>query len=78
MSGFVSTREYVAGGDPRLIHWPTTARTGVLMVRQTVEIQWPEFTVVLDTSDAVNTADDFEGAVDVAATLAAQAVRAWS
>jgi uncharacterized protein (DUF58 family) len=75
MSGFVSMREYVAGDDPRLIHWPTTARTGVLMVRQTVEIRRPEFTVVLDTSDAVGTADDFEEAVDVAATLAAHAVR---
>lgn len=75
MSGFVSMREYVAGDDPRLIHWPTTARTGVLMVRQTVEIRRPEFTVVLDTSDQVGTADDFEEAVDVAATLAAHAVR---
>ena len=74
MSGFVSMREYVAGDDPRMIHWPTTARTGTLMVREHVEVRRPEFTVVLDTSDAVGSPDDFEEAVDVAATLAVHAI----
>jgi uncharacterized protein (DUF58 family) len=75
MSGFVSLREYVEGDDPRMIHWPTTARTGTLMVREHVEVRRPEFTVVLDTSRAVGTPDDFEEAVDVAATLAVHALR---
>lgn len=75
LSGFVSMREYVAGDDPRLIHWPTTARTGTLMVREHVEVRRPEFTVVLDTSPSVGTPDDFEEAVDVAATLAVHAIR---
>lgn len=75
MSGFVSMREYVAGDDPRMIHWPTTARTGTLMVREHVEVRRPEFTVVLDTSPTVGTPDDFEEAVDVAATLAVHAIR---
>lgn len=75
MSGFVSMREYVAGDDPRLIHWPTTARTGTLMVREHVEVRRPEFTVVLDTADSVGTPEDFEEAVDVAATLAVHAIR---
>lgn len=75
MSGFVSMREYVEGDDPRLIHWPTTARTGTLMVRETVEVRRPEFTVVVDTADSVATADDFEEMVDVAATLASHAIR---
>lgn len=75
MSGIVSMREYVAGDDPRLIHWPTTARTGTLMVRENVEVRRPEFTVVLDTDGDVGSADDFEEAVDVAATLAAHAIR---
>lgn len=75
MSGFVSMREYVAGDDPRMIHWPTTARTGTLMVREHVEVRRPEFTVVLDTSPTVGTPEDFEEAVDVAATLAIHAIR---
>jgi len=75
MSGFVSMREYVAGDDPRMIHWPTTARTGTLMVREHVEVRRPEFTIVLDTAQHVGTADDFEEAVDVAATLAVHALR---
>lgn len=75
LSGFVSMREYVPGDDPRLIHWPTTARTGTLMVREHVEVRRPEFTVVLDTSPAVGTPDDFEEAVDVTATLAVHAIR---
>ncbi len=75
MSGFVSMREYVSGDDPRLIHWPTTARLGTLMVREHVEVRRPEFTVVLDTARRAIDADDFEEAVDVAATLAAHAIR---
>lgn len=75
MSGFVSMREYVAGDDPRMIHWPTTARTGTLMVREHVEVRRPEFTVVLDTAPSVGSPEDFEEAVDVAATLAVHAIR---
>jgi uncharacterized protein (DUF58 family) len=75
MSGFVSMREYVAGDDPRMIHWPTTARTGTLMVREHVEVRRPEFTVVLDTAPTAGTPDDFEEAVDVAATLSVHAIR---
>ncbi len=75
MSGFVSMREYVAGDDPRLIHWPTTARTGSLMIRENVEVRRPEFTVVVDAGPTVGTDDDFEEMVDVAATLAVHALR---
>jgi uncharacterized protein (DUF58 family) len=75
MSGFVSMREYVAGDDPRLIHWPTTARTGTLMVRQHVEVRRPEFTIVIDTGASVGSEADFEEIVDVAATLAVHALR---
>ncbi len=75
LSGFVSLREYVPGDDPRLIHWMTTARTGTLMVKEHVELRRPEFTVVLDTAHHVATPDDFEEAVDVAASIAVHAVR---
>ena len=39
LSGFVSLREYVVGDDPRLVHWPTSARMGTLMIREHVELR---------------------------------------
>ena len=75
LSGFVSLREYVQGDDPRLIHWPTTARMGTLMLREHVELRRPEFTVVLDTATTVASPDDFEEMVDVAASVAVHAIR---
>lgn len=75
MSGFVSLREYVQGDDPRLIHWPTTARMGTLMLREHVELRRPEFTVVLDASSSVGDPSDFEEMVDVAASVAVHAMR---
>jgi uncharacterized protein (DUF58 family) len=74
LSGFVSLREYVDGDDPRLIHWPTSARMGTLMLREHVELRRPEFTVVLDAVDSVGTAVDFEEMVDVAASVAVHAL----
>ena len=75
LSGFVSMRDYVAGDDPRLIHWPTTARMGTLMIRENVEVRRPEFTVVVDTGAGVASSSDFEEMVDVAASVAVQAQR---
>jgi uncharacterized protein (DUF58 family) len=75
LSGFVALREYVDGDDPRLIHWPTTARTGSLMVREHVELRRPQFTVVLDAATHVGTADDFEEMVDAAASMAVHSLR---
>lgn len=75
LSGFVSLREYVDGDDPRLIHWPTSARLGTLMLREHVELRRPEFTVVLDAADDAAPADDFEEMVDVAASIAVHALR---
>lgn len=75
LSGFVSLREYVDGDDPRLIHWPTSARMGTLMLREHVELRRPEFTVVLDCAEIVGTADDFEEMVDVTASIAVHALR---
>jgi uncharacterized protein (DUF58 family) len=87
LSGFVSLREYVDGDDPRLIHWPTTARMGTLMLREHIELRRPEFTLVLDTADTAPVAgvtpgaaalqfeDDFEEMVDVTASIAVHALR---
>ena len=76
LSGFVSLREYVVGDDPRLVHWPTSARMGTLMIREHVELRRPEFTVVLDAADSVADADDFEEMVDIVASVAVHALRA--
>ena len=86
LSGFVSLREYVDGDDPRLIHWPTSARMGTLMLREHVELRRPEFTVVLDTADSSGDPGhpgnpdqfeaDFEEMVDVTASIAVHALRA--
>lgn len=75
LSGFVSLREYADGDDPRLIHWPTSARMGTLMLREHVELRRPEFTVIADAAGSVATEDDFEEIVDVAASIAVHALR---
>ncbi len=74
-SGFQSLREYQYGDDTRLIHWPTSARTATLMIREFVDLRRHEFTVVIDTSADVASADDFEEIVDAGASVAAFAIR---
>lgn len=43
-----SVREYVAGDPFRLVHWPATARTGELMVRETEAPDAPHLVLVVD------------------------------
>jgi uncharacterized protein (DUF58 family) len=69
-TSFASLREYVPGDDPRRIHWRTTARTGVLTVRESVDTMEPTVTVVLDTRSSVLDADSFEHCVEIAASVA--------
>ncbi|WP_232303724.1 DUF58 domain-containing protein [Pseudofrankia sp. DC12] len=71
---FHGLREYVSGEDLRFVHWPSSARTGVLMVREHVEPSEPASTVVLDTRPVAYPpgevgAETFEEAVDVAASV---------
>lgn len=68
-SGVISLRSYVPGDDTRQIHWPTSARTGDLMVREFVDYRRPRAVILLDARDAEREA--FEDAVDVAASLLA-------
>lgn len=66
---FSSLREYVPGDDPRQIHWRSTARTGVLTVREHVDTTEPTTTVLLDTRPSALDADAFEEAVEFAASV---------
>ena len=70
---FHALREYVIGDDLRHVHWRTTARTGTLMVRQLVDSSLPVTVVVVDCHPAsyAAPAEDFDIAVDAAATVAA-------
>ena len=47
---FYQLREYVPGDDVRLIHWPTTARTGVPMVREGPQTLSDDVALLLDLS----------------------------
>ncbi len=73
---FHAIREYLPGDSRRHVNWKSTARTGRLMVRQYEETRRSRIAVVLDLdSAAYASADDFEMAVSVAASLGSQAVR---
>jgi uncharacterized protein (DUF58 family) len=62
-------REYQPGDEVRDIHWKATARTGQLMVKQSIDPDQPRLTVLLDTRRNTLPAPAFEEAVDVAASL---------
>lgn len=76
---FHSLREYTLGDDLRRVHWRSTARTGVMMVRRMIDVSLPATTVVLDTSPGSYTGkaswstrfETFELAVEVAASVSA-------
>lgn len=73
---FHALREYVLGDDLRRVHWRSSARTGTLMVRQMVDVSLPHTTLVLDTRPAAyRTGEDFELAVDCAASVGYAAAR---
>jgi uncharacterized protein (DUF58 family) len=74
---FHALREYVIGDELRHVHWKSSARTGTLMVRRLVDASLPTTTIMLDTRPGLWPApDDFETAVDAAASVAAGAAGA--
>ncbi len=73
---FHALRGYVPGDDRRYIHWKTTARTGVLMVRQFEETKRSHLVVALSTRSADYAGEaEFETAVSCAASLGLQAFK---
>lgn len=73
---FHALRPYEPGDDRRYVHWRTSARTGQLMVRQFNETRRSQLTMVLseDTASYAD-ADEFELAVSITASVAAQVIR---
>jgi uncharacterized protein (DUF58 family) len=70
---FHALRDYVAGDDRRYIHWRTTARRGVLMVKQFEDTRRTQTALALST-DPRDYADDdeFELAVSTIASIGVQ------
>lgn len=66
---FYTLREYVDGDDLRRIHWPATAKRGRYMIRQEESPWHARATVVLDDRPGTYTDDDWERAIEAAASL---------
>ena len=72
---FHAVREYAHGDARRNIHWKSTAKTGVLMVRQYEESQTARTAILFDAVRAgYASSAEFELGVSVAASLSLQAV----
>jgi uncharacterized protein (DUF58 family) len=68
---FYALRPYVVGDDLRRVHWPSSARTDDLLVRQN-EMPWQHrTTVLLDVRSSAHHGDSLELAVSVAASIVA-------
>lgn len=66
---FHRLRDYVVGDDLRLVHWRSSARTGKLVVKHNVDTSQPYSVVLLDLRPGRYTAESFESAVDIAASV---------
>jgi uncharacterized protein (DUF58 family) len=73
---FYTLREYQRGDDLRRVHWPSSAKTDELMIRQ-LETPWQSRALVLlDVRDAsYESREAFEKAVSGAATIVTHLVR---
>jgi len=73
--GGLAVRPYRAGDDVRHVHWMATARAGEMMVRQYVDNRQPYASVIVDSNEGSwASADDFDSALDIAASVAASAL----
>lgn len=74
----ISVRDYRDGDDLRRVHWPTTARTGSLMVRQEDRPAMKRAVILLDSRESVHgptTSQSLEWAVTMAASVVAHTER---
>ncbi len=67
---FHALRDYAPGDDRRHVHWPTTARTGRLIVRHFEETKRSHHLILLETDADSWTGHSFEQAVSIAGSLA--------
>ena len=68
---FYALRPYEVGDDLRRVHWPATARSDDLVIRQ-LELPWQHrSTVLLDVRRSIHSPDSFETAVSAAASILA-------
>ena len=73
---FHALRGYSPGDDRRYIHWKTSARTGVLMVRQFEETRRSHVSVSVATAVAdYRTDEEFEIAIAAGASIGLQTLR---
>jgi len=73
---FHALRPYVPGDDRRYVHWRTSARIGQLMVRQFEETRRSQLTMIHATrGDLYASEEEFELAISVTASIAAQVIR---
>ena len=72
---FHALRPYVPGDDRRYVHWRTSARIGQLMVRQFEETRRSQLTMIhVSRDDAYASEEEFELAISVTASIAAQVI----
>jgi uncharacterized protein (DUF58 family) len=68
---FLGVREYRAGDSMRHVHWPSTARTGAVMVREFEEERTRSVAIVVDTvADAGQTWTPLDACCSAAASIA--------
>ena len=68
---FHRLREYVLGDDLRLVHWPSSAHLGRLVVRQNVDTAQTRTVVLFDVHPSSYNDATFEEAVDVTSSVVA-------
>lgn len=73
---FHALNEYQPGDDLRHVHWRSTARTGVMMVRQYEETRRSHFVIGLSRSSGDYQTDaDFELGISIAGSIGLRALR---